>query len=126
MMVLNKYDALRTNKDSGHDQRKAHDDGSQGLGISMTVGMILVGRFDRQAQAKVHDARTDHVGERLDSICNQGKRMPNEPGSTFEQDEDEIEPDANQRAFQASLDHLLRGLPSCHTSPLSPIHSAGK
>jgi hypothetical protein len=52
--------------------------------------------------------------------------MSNEPGCAFEQSENTIEPNANQRGLQASLDHLLRGLPSCHTLPLSPIHLAGK
>jgi hypothetical protein len=52
--------------------------------------------------------------------------MSNEPGCAFEQGEDKIEPDANKRGPQASLDDLLSGLPSCHISPLSPNHLAGK
>jgi hypothetical protein len=52
--------------------------------------------------------------------------MSNEPGRAFEQGEDKIESNANKRGLQASLDHLLRGLPSRHTSPLSPIFLDGK
>jgi hypothetical protein len=47
--------------------------------------------------------------------------MSNEPGCTFEKREDKIEPNADQRGLHASFDHLFGGLPSCHTSSLSPI-----
>jgi hypothetical protein len=52
--------------------------------------------------------------------------MSNEPSCAFEHGEDKIQPNADERGIQASLDHLLGGLPSCHTSPLSPILLAGE
>ena len=62
MRGLNAHDALDPDYDSGHDQGEAHDDGGYGLGFSVAIGMIFIGRFDREAQSEVNHRRADDIG----------------------------------------------------------------
>jgi hypothetical protein len=57
--------------------------------------MIFIRRFDGKAQAKVDHTRTDDIGHGLNAVCDQGERVPNEPGCALEQGEDEVEANAN-------------------------------
>jgi len=48
------------------------------------------------------------------------KQCPGNPAVHLSKARAWIEPNTNKRGLQASLDHLLSGLPLCHASPLSP------
>src|SRR5580692_5104385 len=80
----------------------------------MAIRMIFVGRLDGQAQTEIDHSRTDDIRQRLHAVCDQGERMANEPGCTFEQRENQVKTDAKQRGLQASLDHRFSGLHSGH------------
>jgi hypothetical protein len=52
--------------------------------------------------------------------------MTDKPCCAFEQGENKIKAKADERGIHASLDHLVSGLRSGHTVPLSPIHLLGE
>ena len=73
----------------------------------MTVRVILIRRLNRQPQPLVDDRRTDDIQERLDSIGQQGKRMPDEPSGAFDQRQSEVDDDANEGGAQSAFHHLF-------------------
>jgi hypothetical protein len=47
-----------------------------GFGLAVAVRMILIARFDRILQAKVHNHGTEDVRQGLDAIRDQRKGVP--------------------------------------------------
>ena len=85
MRGANQVDAFRGDADGGRNHGYPHHRGGDRVRLAMPVGMILIRRLDGQPQPPVDDRRTDDIEEGFNSIGQQRKRMPDEPGQAFDQ-----------------------------------------
>ncbi len=119
MRGANQVDAFRGDAEGGRDHGYAHHRGRDRVRLAMPVGMILIRRLDGQPQPVVDDRRTDDIQERFDSVGQQGKGMPNQPGQAFDQRQRQVDDDAEQGGAQAAFHHLFgcrRGRHGCIVS----------
>ena len=103
----NQVDAFRGDPNCGSDHGEADYQRRDRISFAMAVGVILVRRLNRQSQPVIDYRRTDHIQKRLDSIGQQGKRMPDEPSHAFDQRQTEVDDDAKQGGAQSAFHHLF-------------------
>ena len=94
---LDAHQALVSNVDRGRHQGARHQQGRQGLGLAVAVGVIVVGLAGGGAQPQPHDAGTHDVGGRLNGVGNQGVGIAQHAGRALAQHQGHVGPDAQQR-----------------------------
>jgi hypothetical protein len=77
-------DALDRDRDTGADQGKTYEQCSDRLRLTMSVGVILVGRLDREPEAKGDNEGTDYIAKRLDAVGNESKGMADNASHAFQ------------------------------------------
>jgi hypothetical protein len=83
-------DTFDADKDGCHDQSKTDHDGRNRLSFSMPVRVLFIGRLDRKLKSEKHNRGTDNIGEGLNAIGDQSKRVPQKSSRTFERRQHQI------------------------------------
>src|SRR5580692_7100384 len=82
--------------------------------------MGLVGRTEGDAEADVDDGGAEDVGKRLDAVGDQSERVADEADHTFEERQEEVGDDAEERRAKAAV-HVEFGFGRGGHGRLSPL-----
>lgn len=90
-------DAVAANGDADAKQAQADDGRGQRLVLAVTVIVVLVGRFARDAYKHYYDNVSKEVGKRMHRIRNHCRRMAQDTGHKLEYHEHGVNDAAHQR-----------------------------